>query len=222
MPAVAGVHPHLGLISELHRHTDGCQQAIAIRHFAAGNLRSDTIECPSLDQRLGIDRRAGVELAGVDRLVGERDRHLGERQHLDVDVRDGEPGGLQHGRRGGTQLIGDIHERTIGSFGGVLRIVCRGKFSQRSEDILPAHLRPHALQISASISLFAALTEFWPMSIVITVANVLLLRASPWLGAFTLTWSVAEKLRHGKSSVLGAVTGALAGLALLITIPIST
>lgn len=39
--------------------------------------------------------------------------------------------------------------------------------------------------------LFASLTEFWPMSIVITVANVLLLRASPWLGAFTLTWSVA-------------------------------
>ena len=39
--------------------------------------------------------------------------------------------------------------------------------------------------------LFATLTEFWPMSIVITVANVLLLRASPWLGAFTATWSVA-------------------------------
>lgn len=39
--------------------------------------------------------------------------------------------------------------------------------------------------------LFATLTEFWPMSIVITVANVLLLRASPWLGAFTTTWSLA-------------------------------
>ncbi len=39
--------------------------------------------------------------------------------------------------------------------------------------------------------MFATLTEFWPMSIVITVANVLLLRASPWLGAFTTTWSVA-------------------------------
>ena len=38
--------------------------------------------------------------------------------------------------------------------------------------------------------LFATLTEFWPMSIVITVANVLLLRASPWLGAFTALWSV--------------------------------
>jgi ATP-binding cassette, subfamily B, bacterial len=39
--------------------------------------------------------------------------------------------------------------------------------------------------------LFATLTEFWPMTIVITVANVLLLRSSPWLGAFTATWSVA-------------------------------
>ncbi|MDF3066166.1 MAG: transporter ATP-binding protein [Polyangiaceae bacterium] len=39
--------------------------------------------------------------------------------------------------------------------------------------------------------MFATLTEFWPMSIVITVANVLLLRASPWLGAFTTTWSIA-------------------------------
>lgn len=38
--------------------------------------------------------------------------------------------------------------------------------------------------------LFATLTEFWPMSIVITVANVLLLRASFWLGAFTLLWSL--------------------------------
>lgn len=39
--------------------------------------------------------------------------------------------------------------------------------------------------------LFATLTEFWPMSIVITVANVLLLRSSPLLGAFTATWSLA-------------------------------
>lgn len=39
--------------------------------------------------------------------------------------------------------------------------------------------------------LFATLTEFWPMGIVITVANVLLLRASVWLGTFTLLWSVA-------------------------------
>lgn len=38
--------------------------------------------------------------------------------------------------------------------------------------------------------LFATLTEFWPMSIVITVANVLLLRASFWLGAFTTLWSL--------------------------------
>ncbi len=33
---------------------------------------------------------------GVDRLVAHRDRHLGERQHLDVDVRDREAVGLQH------------------------------------------------------------------------------------------------------------------------------
>ena len=33
---------------------------------------------------------------GVDRLVGEGDRHLVERQDLDVDVRDGEPVGFQH------------------------------------------------------------------------------------------------------------------------------
>jgi ATP-binding cassette subfamily B protein len=38
--------------------------------------------------------------------------------------------------------------------------------------------------------LFATLTEFWPMSIVIVVANVLLLFSSPWLGAFTGVWSV--------------------------------
>jgi ATP-binding cassette subfamily B protein len=38
--------------------------------------------------------------------------------------------------------------------------------------------------------LFAALTEFWPMSIVIVVANVLLTRTSAWLGLFTGVWSV--------------------------------
>lgn len=38
--------------------------------------------------------------------------------------------------------------------------------------------------------LFATLTEFWPMSIVITVANLLLLRASLWLGVFTALWSL--------------------------------
>jgi ATP-binding cassette, subfamily B, bacterial len=39
--------------------------------------------------------------------------------------------------------------------------------------------------------LFATVTEFWPMAIVISVGNVLLLRASPWLGAFTALWSLA-------------------------------
>lgn len=39
--------------------------------------------------------------------------------------------------------------------------------------------------------LFAALTEFWPMSIVIGVANVLLIRANVWLGLFTGLWSLA-------------------------------
>jgi ATP-binding cassette, subfamily B, bacterial len=38
--------------------------------------------------------------------------------------------------------------------------------------------------------LFATLTEFWPMSIVITVATVLLLRVDSWLGAFTALWSL--------------------------------
>jgi ATP-binding cassette, subfamily B, bacterial len=38
--------------------------------------------------------------------------------------------------------------------------------------------------------LWAAITEFWPIAIVISVANVLLLRANLWLGAFTLLWSV--------------------------------
>ena len=38
--------------------------------------------------------------------------------------------------------------------------------------------------------LFSALTEFWPMGIVIVVANILLLRTNPWLGLFTGVWSV--------------------------------
>jgi ATP-binding cassette subfamily B protein len=38
--------------------------------------------------------------------------------------------------------------------------------------------------------LFAALTEFWPMSIVIVVANVLLTRTNAWLGLFTGLWSL--------------------------------
>ena len=38
--------------------------------------------------------------------------------------------------------------------------------------------------------LFSALTEFWPMSIVIVVANILLTRTSLWLGLFTGVWSV--------------------------------
>jgi ATP-binding cassette, subfamily B, bacterial len=39
--------------------------------------------------------------------------------------------------------------------------------------------------------LWAAITEFWPMAIVISVANGLLLSASRWLGGFTLLWSAA-------------------------------
>jgi ATP-binding cassette, subfamily B, bacterial len=39
--------------------------------------------------------------------------------------------------------------------------------------------------------LWAAITEFWPIAIVISVANVLLLSANVWLGSFTLLWSVA-------------------------------
>jgi ATP-binding cassette, subfamily B, bacterial len=42
--------------------------------------------------------------------------------------------------------------------------------------------------------LFAALTEFWPMSIVIVVANVLLARTNVWLGAFTAVWSIGFAL----------------------------
>jgi len=38
--------------------------------------------------------------------------------------------------------------------------------------------------------LWAVLTELWPITITISVANVLLLRASPWLGFFTLAWSI--------------------------------
>jgi ATP-binding cassette subfamily B protein len=38
--------------------------------------------------------------------------------------------------------------------------------------------------------LWAILTEFWPMTIVIVVSNLLLFSANPWLGLFTGTWSV--------------------------------
>jgi ATP-binding cassette subfamily B protein len=38
--------------------------------------------------------------------------------------------------------------------------------------------------------MFSALTEFWPMSIVILVANLLLLRTNHWLGLFTGVWSL--------------------------------
>ncbi|MDB4990591.1 MAG: transporter ATP-binding protein [Myxococcaceae bacterium] len=39
--------------------------------------------------------------------------------------------------------------------------------------------------------MWAFLTEFWPIAIVITVANILLLNASWWLGGFTTLWSLA-------------------------------
>ena len=63
---------------------------------------------PRLDQVVGLletHREALVDELrgerrnddrGVDRLVGERDGHLVERQDLDVDIRDGQPVGLQH------------------------------------------------------------------------------------------------------------------------------
>jgi ATP-binding cassette subfamily B protein len=38
--------------------------------------------------------------------------------------------------------------------------------------------------------LWAAITEFWPIAIVISVANVLLCFTNRWLGAFTLLWSL--------------------------------
>jgi ATP-binding cassette subfamily B protein len=38
--------------------------------------------------------------------------------------------------------------------------------------------------------LWALITELWPIAIVIGVANLLLIRASPWLGLFTGLWSV--------------------------------
>ncbi|MEI9948464.1 MAG: ABC transporter ATP-binding protein [Pseudomonadota bacterium] len=38
--------------------------------------------------------------------------------------------------------------------------------------------------------LWALITEFWPTTIVIAVANVLLISANRWLGLFTGTWSV--------------------------------
>jgi ATP-binding cassette subfamily B protein len=39
--------------------------------------------------------------------------------------------------------------------------------------------------------LWAIITEFWPMAIVIGVANILLLATNRWLGLFTGTWTVA-------------------------------
>jgi len=38
--------------------------------------------------------------------------------------------------------------------------------------------------------MWSIITELWPMAIVITVANVLLALASPWLGAFMAAWAV--------------------------------
>ncbi|HEX6243503.1 MAG TPA: ABC transporter ATP-binding protein [Polyangiales bacterium] len=38
--------------------------------------------------------------------------------------------------------------------------------------------------------LWAVLTEFWPMTIVIVVSNLLLFAASPWLGLFTGVWTL--------------------------------
>jgi ATP-binding cassette, subfamily B, bacterial len=39
--------------------------------------------------------------------------------------------------------------------------------------------------------LWATITEFWPIAIVISVSNALLLSANLWLGSFTLVWSIA-------------------------------
>ena len=39
-------------------------------------------------------------------------------------------------------------------------------------------------------TLWTLITEFWPIAIVIGVANGLLFSANPWLGAFVATWSV--------------------------------
>jgi ATP-binding cassette, subfamily B, bacterial len=39
--------------------------------------------------------------------------------------------------------------------------------------------------------LWAVITEFWPIAIVISVANGLLLAENDWIGGFTLLWSVA-------------------------------
>jgi ATP-binding cassette subfamily B protein len=67
--------------------------------------------------------------------------------------------------------------------------------------------------------LFAALTEFWPMSIVIGVANVLLIRTNPWLGLFTGLWSLGfvaasfhlaqrtQPLSHAASSARSRTAG---------------
>ena len=40
--------------------------------------------------------KGGITMAASIALLRERDRHLGERHDLDVDIRDGEPVGLQH------------------------------------------------------------------------------------------------------------------------------
>ena len=39
--------------------------------------------------------------------------------------------------------------------------------------------------------LWAVTTELWPITIVISVSNILLAHASPWLGLFTSLWSLA-------------------------------
>jgi ATP-binding cassette subfamily B protein len=38
--------------------------------------------------------------------------------------------------------------------------------------------------------IWAFLTEFWPIGIVVLVSNLLLASASPWLGAFTISWTI--------------------------------
>src|SRR5262249_21354582 len=53
-----------------------------------------------------------------------------------------------------------------------------------------AHRITEASQ-GVSQTLWTLITEFWPIAIVIGVANALLLSASPWLGTFAALWSVA-------------------------------
>jgi ATP-binding cassette, subfamily B, bacterial len=53
-----------------------------------------------------------------------------------------------------------------------------------------AHRISEASQGTNQVS-FTLITEFWPMAISISVANLLLFQASRWLGAFTAVWSVA-------------------------------